>query len=703
MSDSQVMPSEIKNTRFLDGTILIVLSLNIGMALALRFFGSQMYPFFIIVYLWIPIYALSLTLLLRRDRLSHRPVVRGPIGIGIVMGLTLGIRAVFLGLTEYISLDPLWYLDFGKFMINGNLPYADFYFPYPPVFGYVIYLLGLIFPSVDGFRIFAILLDTALIPLIWKLTKRQAGERWASIAIVAYAILPISVLESGWNGHFEPLVNLFLLLSFWFLFDSRYRLSGLFLGLAVATKIYPILVLPIFFFYVKDWRSRFELTLSAAIVGAITFLPFYMPTLLREPIGTADSSPIPSSGLIDSLLGYILNPDFSGILISGFIFFCVVFGMFLMRRQIAKGQVDSNGRAYNFLTLLLGSLLILLGITAGIYAILPISRLVYWRYAPDVGFVRGITAVAMGVIVIATAAKKWKTKTENSVQIDSLLILISATLLLLIALSRDVFYGWYLLWSIPLFLLLKDRRLALTVILCLLLVYPSYTHDNFVSLGFEEERLWSDDMIEVNGWTTYINTTTSLANSSVVSAGVRSADNNSAGLFWFDTSDVEQGQLENLTIEYSLNVEAFLDANIEFVARILSEWDPTFGRYADLGLEFEGTDQNGNDTNGEIIGRSSMFTNLTYILWRSSLTTIIGVENITIHRLTLVVYPMESVKSGYILDYMYTTNYGILNPLYFVMVPSLIALALVAFTFLHLELEHKEHEEKITVSERHIP
>ena len=699
MSEDMDTQGTGRRTPLLDVLLSIVLFLNISMALMLRYFGSQMYPFFVVVYIWISIYALFLTLLLRRDRLSMNPLIQGTVGIVLAMVLTASIRAIFLGLDEFISLDPLWYLDFGKFMLAGSFPYADFYFPYPPIFGYFIYIISLIFPSVDGFRFFAILLDTALIPLIWKLVKRNVGERWASIAVLAYALLPVSVIESGWNGHFEPLVNLFLLLSIWFLFEGRHRLSGSFLGLAAATKIYPILLFPLYLVYTKDWRNRIEMTLSAAVVGALSFLPIYIPIWLREPTGTVDNGTMPSSGLLDSLLGFIITPNFLSMIITGLVFFCVLFGIGLLFRQIRKGQLDSNGRAYNRLTIFLGLVLILLGIISGIYAILPVSRLVYWRYPLDVGFVRGITAVSIGILVISTAVKQWRRKSIPPVTIESLLIMISAILLLLIALSRSVFYGWYLLWTIPLLLLLKDRKLGLTAILCLLLVYPSYTHDNFNSLGFEEERLWSDDMIDLSDWSINFNATASSANVSLISAGVSPALNGSTGLFWFDTSHLNKSDLENLTIRYSTDADVHIDSNIEFVARILSEWDPTFGRYADLGLDFDGKLDNGTAIHGHIIHRTAIFTNLTFILWRSALSAQLNVENITIQQVSLVIYPVELVRSGYIIDFMYTTYYGILNPIYFVMVPSLIALALVAFTLLHLELENEFHKDKETISD----
>jgi hypothetical protein len=351
------------------------------------------------------------------------------------------------------------------------------------------------------------------------------------------------------------------------------------------------------------------------------------------------------------------------------------------------------------LTIFLGLVLILLGVMAGIYAILPVSRAVHWRYPLDVGFVRGVTAVAIGILVMFNAIKTWRARSETPMSINTLFLLIAVILLLLIALSRNVFYGWYLLWSIPLLLLLKDRRLGLTVLLCLLLVYPSYTHDNFVSLGFEEERLWEDEMYNVSAWTTFVNTTSSSANTSLVSMGVNTNVHNNSGEFWFDTSSLTKADLENLSLHYSIDVVIYMDHNIEFVARIISDWNPTFGRYAELRLDYDGVDQNGTAIHGHIIDRTTIFTNLTYILWRSAVTAQTNVENITIHRLSFVIYPIEAVISQYEIDFLYTTYYGILNPIYFLMVPALVALALVAFTFLHLELEYLLNDTKETISE----
>ena len=62
-------------------------------------------------------------------------------------------------------------------------------------------------------------------------------------------------------------------------------------------------------------------------------------------------------------------------------------------------------------------------------------------------------------------------------------------------------------------------------------------------------------------------------------------------------------------------------------------------------------------------------------------------HNGTLTLLNLTVYPVQRVESSYQIDFFYTTNAGFLNPVYFIMVPALIAIALFAFTILYNELE----------------
>ncbi|MCK5388908.1 MAG: DUF2029 domain-containing protein [Candidatus Thorarchaeota archaeon] len=668
--------------------IMLLAAVNIFIAFILSIFGTQMYPFFIIVYIWIAFYIFLIAMLIRRERITEKPLIRNKmhlVGLGV---LTIIIRLIFIGMTHYISLDALWYADFGTFMHMGVIPYTGFYFPYPPVFAYFIYIITSIFQGAIGFRLFAIAMDIAVLVSIWKLVHREVGPKWASTAAMAYAFLPISVIESGWNGHFEPLVSFLLLISLWALLNQKNIISGIFLGLSIATKIYPIVIFPILFVYIKGWKNRLWFTLSVGLSGALTFVPILLLSWTTNSGGTGGTTISGSTlGFVESLFGFLFTISlFSAIVTAGFaiiLIFCVI----RLMRLISRNDSAVNQKIYKIVTVALGVIIVIMGIVSAVFPLLPMASEVFWRFPMDIGLVRGILTIGIGLLIVFNAHREWKIGMHKHVSLKSLLTLVGATALLFIAMARQFFYGWYLLWSIPFFLLFRDKRLSYTVILCLLLVFPNYTHDNFASLGFEETRHWEDEFVTVDGWSSEIDIKGDFVNASQVSAHVDSDGTN--GRFWFDTRNVtDDAYLQNVSISYTKVVEIDFDKSMEFVARIDSSWDPPFGRYADLSLSFEGNDANSEHINGTIIPITSVFTNLSYILWRFAFTNIDSpTHNGTLTLLNLTIYPVQRVESSYQIDFFYTTNAGFLNPVYFIMIPSLIAIALIAFTILYNELE----------------
>ncbi len=648
-----------------------------------------MYPFFILIYVWIAVYAVFLSLILRRNRIVENPLIRRGVSLALLVILTILVRLVFIGQTELISLDSVWYLDFGKFIQMDMMPYTDFYFPYPPVFAYFIIVISNLAPSVDSFRVLAALLDGAVLIVLWKIADRHTGPKWASFVALAYSLLPISIIESGWNGHFEPLANLFMLLSLWFIFDGRHRLSGLMLGLAVATKMYPLLLAPIFFFYIKSWRKRVEFAVVGTATTALTFLPFILPVWMRGDTVPPNGA-TPSSGSVDlfsSLLGFLISPQYPTLVVSIIVFAFVGLGIIMIVRQLVQDNPQSNHRVYQWAVLFAGAVLVVMGLGAALYPLSPLSRLVYWRYPPDIGVVRGASAVFIGSLIMMMGYRGLRNEITITVSTNSLVLLGSGAVLLIMTLSRGVFYGWYLLWSLPMFFLLRNKKLAILTLLCLLLIYPSYTHDNFASLGFEENRLWQDEFTSMDGWVPYVNVSGTGLQPNLVEAGVSS--NGGLGEFWFNTSDVSNAsQLENVTISYTKSVQIDFSLDIEFVTRMTSSWDPTFGRYADISLIYEGHDEYGHRINGTIIPMTSLMTNLTFVLWRYSFSIAeVPVDAGTIDNLTLIVYPVQAGYAFYGVDFFYTTYYGLLNPSFFLFMPIHMALALTAYTVLCIELK----------------
>ncbi|MCF2137578.1 MAG: DUF2029 domain-containing protein [Candidatus Thorarchaeota archaeon] len=679
--------------RYPDLIVVLSIVINVVLVIFLRLAGSRMYPFFFLFYIWVAIYAVFLATVLFWQRRNQQPLITGRISIALTLVLLIIVRFIFLGQTETISLDMFWYLDFGKFMLMGKLPYSGFYFPYPPFFAYFIYAISLVAPTIDSFRVLATLADVGVAFLLWKLAVRHANEQWASLVVLAYALLPVSVIESGWNGHFEPLANLFLLLAIWFMLSEKSIMSGMSLGLGTATKIYPGLLFPIILFYFHGWRNRLKFTFSTVITGVIT----YLPILFLSATEASHESSFAVGGASTTIASFSLPLFLNGVVasitpVTVLIGVSVLIGIVTVYRFSSHPNKTDCTSPYYWTVLLLGITLVLLGLFVGLYPLFPQSRFVFWRYPLDIGVVRGVTTLSVGLVVIGISFKHWWRKSTEPIDHLSLLFLVSATILLLLTLSRNVFYGWYLLWSLPLFFLNKKRTLALTIILCLLLLYPSYTHDNFQSLGYNEPHQWTDDLSSTEGWSIFVNTSASAVNRSQLSASV-STDATELH-FGFNASLVKNSTLlQNVSISYTKHVLFSFNDESEFAVRVASAWDPTFGAYAEFSLSFVGMNANNESINGTIVPRTTLFTNLTTVLWRYAFLTENPLEDGgVVQSLTITVYPLQSVSSEYVIDQMYTTYAGPINPLYFLTIPNLVAISLIAYVILRYESDEEQDE-----------
>ena len=101
------------------------------------------------------------------------------------------------------------------------------------------------------------------------LRRFVADERgWKAAAV--YGLCPLAVWETGANGHLEALTVLFLVLAMWAWRNHRFRWAGAALGAAGLVKLFPILLLPLFF----RRRGFWPLAVSAFLVFVLGWLPF---------------------------------------------------------------------------------------------------------------------------------------------------------------------------------------------------------------------------------------------------------------------------------------------------------------------------------------------------------------------------------------------------------------------------------------------
>ncbi|MFW9803323.1 MAG: glycosyltransferase 87 family protein [Candidatus Thorarchaeota archaeon] len=649
--------------------LIIAVLLNLVPAFILRFVGGIMYPFFIVVFLWTALYIITLAIAVRIVRSGESLSlfsVSSKFSLPVLLLVSVVPRLAWIGSEFLVSLDAVWYIDYGKFMAQGSLPYADFYFPYPPIFGYFVYAILLIAPSVDSYRILAVIFDMAIVVALWQMVRSKVIKDEFRLAPLVYALLPFAVIESGFNGHFEPIANIFLILSLWCILSGRPRLSGVFLGLSAATKVYAAFMLPVYLLIIRENRKRIELIVLALISGYLTFIPFSIPVWLRGDLlfpGTA--MPGLSTGFFDALFGFIFDLAPLHLLTIALIGFgALVMVIFILLKSLGDrpDQLGSTATLYDILSLCLGIVFGVMTVLVWVYPLLPPGPGVFWRYPFDVALARGVSTAAGTLLIIRMGWRRWRNATSRNITNRQLALIASVLLMLLVSMSKQVFYGWYLLWVLPPVFLIRDRRLVYLAIACMLFLYPSYTHDNFLNLGYDDVKTWSDQFSEVDDWVLTVdlsNTTLSLDD-----VGVHSQSTNGIGRFSVDTSSVtNESERSMISVTWTKNVNIPVTPHTEFVIRESADWDPVFGRYCDVELHFEGLNSTGHSVSWPIIAEwQHAPSNITFWLWRFAFSGQgIHVHPIELTQLRILIDNIREPRLAFLVDFMYTTEVNLFS------------------------------------------
>ena len=112
---------------------------------------------------------------------------------------------------------------------------------YPPVAQMVYWLATWFSPTLDGMKFMMFLFECVAVGALLALLRRM-GRPAAQVLI--YAWCPLLVWEIGGGGHVDAVVIGFVALALLMRHRDQPGLTGLFLGLAVMTKFYPLVLLP---------------------------------------------------------------------------------------------------------------------------------------------------------------------------------------------------------------------------------------------------------------------------------------------------------------------------------------------------------------------------------------------------------------------------------------------------------------------------
>jgi len=221
----------------------------------------------------------------------------------ILLGLSIGFRLMFFFAIPELSQDLYRFIWDGRLMINGINPYitspdmlmqkaelpfgmADELYPrltelsasnrsnYPPVSQFFYVIAAWVSP--DTF-FGSILCLKAIILSAELLSYRMAvlileHLRMDKSRVFLYLLSPLIIVEGMGNLHMEPLMVAFLLVGMFFWLKQRNILSGVFIGLSIATKLLPLLLLPFMVkghrkFQFKAFLQKDILTISSISIG----------------------------------------------------------------------------------------------------------------------------------------------------------------------------------------------------------------------------------------------------------------------------------------------------------------------------------------------------------------------------------------------------------------------------------------------------
>jgi alpha-1,6-mannosyltransferase len=161
-----------------------------------------------------------------------------------------------------------------------NLNNPDVPSPYPAGAQLFFRAVTAIHESAFALKVAFVVCDFAIVFLLLDVLRRD--QRGLHL-VLAYAWNPLLAIEVAGSGHVDIVGALLLLMSFAALGRQWRAIAAVAFGLAVAVKLLPIILLPV---YWKRVRMR-DAVLAAAIVGLlyVPFLdPFHNPS--RIPIGS---------------------------------------------------------------------------------------------------------------------------------------------------------------------------------------------------------------------------------------------------------------------------------------------------------------------------------------------------------------------------------------------------------------------------------
>ncbi len=202
--------------------------------------------------------------------------------------LSHGINPFVVFPEKFIATSDAIKAGLNQELYNG-LNSKQYFTVYPPVLQFIFALSTKIFPdnilgSILVMRSVIILAEIGSFYIIVKLLKEF---NLPLKKVLLYALNPMVIIELTGNLHFEAVLIFFLLGAIWFLVKNKLNVSAVFFGLSVATKLIPLIFLPLLIRKIGFLKS-IVYGLIAGGVFLVLFIPFIEKSLFFNFFSSID-------------------------------------------------------------------------------------------------------------------------------------------------------------------------------------------------------------------------------------------------------------------------------------------------------------------------------------------------------------------------------------------------------------------------------
>ncbi|MHA2256236.1 MAG: glycosyltransferase 87 family protein, partial [Candidatus Heimdallarchaeaceae archaeon] len=200
---------------------------------------------------------------------------------------------------QIIISDQVVFFNRGMGIIQGRIPYRDFYVNAAPLSSYLwaplvlVSMIGTGDYSTDfvnyenymnsssmmilsySFRIFFAICIILSAVLLYKLEEKR-NNKYSFLIALLYCINPFFLHMASFWGSDECIVPLLILLPIYLYERGNKTLANLSIVLGAGLKYFPLLLAPLIWIYSKNWRERFFQSIIFLLGLTAVVLPFYL-------------------------------------------------------------------------------------------------------------------------------------------------------------------------------------------------------------------------------------------------------------------------------------------------------------------------------------------------------------------------------------------------------------------------------------------